>query len=320
MSSSVAVQRAHLARGPVRIQQIGTHLPHAREDNTALASKFDLSPAFVENKIGILRRARKDPERSAADLCMAALAGLDAIELKSMPLICVVTQNPGRRIPHVAAVLHNRLGMSKRTMTFDVSQGCAGYVHGLFIVAGLMDRLQLDRALMLTSDPYSDIIDPDDRDTALIFGDAATATVLAREGPGFELVDATFGTAPSTWECLRLEDHFRMDGRTVVVTATREVPPSIRQLLSRNGLATSDVDQFLLHPGSRHLIGLLRAELDADENRAPFECREYGNTVSSSLPLMLKFRLGNPSIRRLVLSGFGVGFSWGSCLIKRVQE
>jgi 3-oxoacyl-[acyl-carrier-protein] synthase-3 len=264
----------------------------------------------------------KDVEDDTSDLCVKAFADLaahDAIDRKAIQLCCVVTQNPDRRIPHTSALLHQKLGLSRSCMTFDISQGCSGYTCGFAIVSATMERLGLDRALLFTSDPYSKVVDPQDKNTALIFGDAASVSYLSRTGAGYTLIDAEFGTAPGTASCLTANGTLKMDGAAVLMSAVREVPSSIRALLDEHHMRLDDIGLFLLHPGSLRVIELIRKELALDASKAPFEIAEYGNTVSSSIPLMLKRHVRQRRHRHLLLSGFGVGFSWGSCLVELCQ-
>jgi 3-oxoacyl-[acyl-carrier-protein] synthase-3 len=243
---------------------------------------------------------------------------LSDFDAGSVELVCLVTQNPDSRIPHTSAVIHQRLDLPASCMTFDLSQGCAGFPHALAVVTSLAERFGFDNALIFTCDPYSTIVDPSDRDTALLFGDAATVTYLKRIGPGYRLVDAVFGTRPGSAAVLRYEeDRLIMEGREVFQNAAREVPKTIRGLLNRNHLEEGDVDLFLLHPGSKYLLDFLRSDLGVSESRLPFEASDYGNTVSSSIPLMLAPRLDSGlSVDRIILCGFGVGFSWGTCLLE----
>ncbi|WP_334028602.1 ketoacyl-ACP synthase III [Nocardia terpenica] len=270
-----------------------------------------------------MTRAVKKPGQRTSDLCCRAFADLQArtpLESEAIQLLCVVTQSPDMPIPHTAALLHERLGLSGHCMTFDLSQGCAGYTHGLAAVTALADRFGLDHILLFTCDPYTAIVDPHDRNAALIFGDGATASYLTRGAPGYRLGDADFGTAPGTSSVLRYTTrHLQMDGRAVFLTAAREAPASIGRLLDRNHLDPTDIDLFLVHPGSKRIVDVLRNELGVDQDRLPFEIGEYGNTVSSSLPLMLAERLHRNPPDTILLSGFGVGFCWGTCLIHHID-
>jgi 3-oxoacyl-[acyl-carrier-protein] synthase-3 len=309
--------------GLTRVSAIGVYLPPTRVDNYVAASSLDIDKGFLENKIGIRRRAVKNAGERTSDLCEHAFTDL----LRQMPdlapeqvdLLCVVTQNPDQKIPHTAAILHQRLGLAASCMTFDLSQGCAGYVHGLAVVMALVERLGLRNAVLMTCDPYSTIVDPADRGTGLLFGDAATATYLVAGSNGYHLVDADFGTVPGSAGVLRCIDRFEMQGREVFLHAAREIPRSIRRLLDRNHLSDEDVDIFLLHPGSLSVIKAIRSILGLSDKRLPFEAGDYGNAVSSSIPLVLREWLPRSPVR-VLLSGFGVGFTWGTCLLELQQK
>ncbi|WP_394831341.1 ketoacyl-ACP synthase III [Pendulispora rubella] len=310
-----------MPRSPVHIVDIGTYIPPQRASNTELGSEFQLDSEFLRNKIGVFERSIKDAAESTSDLCQKAFEDLlrrRSIDIASVQLVCVVTQNPDRNIPHTSAIVHQKLGMGKQCITFDISQGCAGYTHGIAVVTALVEKLGLERALLFTCDPYSTIVDRNDKATALIFGDAASVSYICRNESGYELIDSDFGTVPHSWQCLVCDDgRFRMDGRQVFSNAAREVPLSIHRLLERNGLNADDVDCFLLHPGSKYIIDFLRQNLALPPSKVPFEIAHYGNTVSSSIPIMLQQRMSRTEKdARLVLSGFGVGFSWGSNILE----
>jgi 3-oxoacyl-[acyl-carrier-protein] synthase-3 len=302
-----------------RVHAIGTYLPDKRESNAEKAKRFGFADGFLENKLGVLARAVKEPEETRSDLCIRAFSDLcSSTELnpEEIQLAMVVTQHPDVNVPHVAAIVHNRLGLAKHCMTFDVSQGCAGYCHALTIVIGVMETAKLDHALLFTSDPYSDLVDGDDRDVAMLFGDGATASYITRSGSGYRMLDSNFGTLPDSYRCLFYRDRLEMDGAAVFKYAAQSVPPSIAELLERNCLAIDDVDCFLMHQGARYLVDFVRNRSKIPAAKAPFEAAEYGNTVSSSIPLMFQKHVDEATLETILLSGFGVGFSWGNNLMK----
>ncbi|PEG56724.1 ketoacyl-ACP synthase III [Mycolicibacterium boenickei] len=308
----------------VRVAGIGVHIPPSRQPNLPLLPGFGVDEEFMQRRIGVTTRAIKAPDQKTSDLCIQAFNDLarkvPGLDTDAIEMICLVTQNPDSRIPHTSAVIHQSLNLPASCMTFDISQGCAGFPHALAVATSLAERFAFDNALIFTCDPYSTIVDPSDRDTALLFGDAATVTFLDRAGPGFRLVDAAFGTRPGSAAVLRYEGRLVMEGREVFLNAAREVPRAIRRLLECHHLREGDIDLFLLHPGSKYLLDVLRGDLGVGEDRLPFEAGEYGNTVSSSIPLMLASRLdAEQSAMRILLSGFGVGFSWGTCLLERIR-
>ena len=111
-----------------------------------------------------------------------------------------------------------------------------------------------------------------------------------------------------------------MNGRAVFNFCAQTVPGDIREVVKRNGLTLDDIDLFLLHQGSKFIVEAIRTRLGLSEERVPFGAGSYGNTVSSSIPLLLAETLECPGIRRMVLSGFGVGLSWASCVLSRCES
>lgn len=308
----------HRLGNKMTIRAIGTYLPDEVIDNLPICESFGKDQKFLQEKLGFLSRRQKGASESVSDMCVRAVEDLEsymAFDRRRIGLLVVVTQNPELKIPHTAAILHQKLGLAAGCMTFDVSQGCAGYLHGLAIVDAVMRSQGIQEALLLTCDPYSVIVDPTDLVTAMIFGDAATATFLTLGGSGFQLADATFGTAQGSWKCLTCHDHFHMDGRQVLSNAIHEVPTAIRTLLDRRGLHISDIDLYAFHQASRHALEKLQEALDIDPAKAPFVAAHTGNTVSSSIPLMLKARVNAQSAGLILACGFGVGFSWGAGLL-----
>lgn len=306
----------------VKIHSIGVYLPVDRESNIARAEEFSVTHHFLAEKLGVMERAVKKKEETTSDLCVKAFQDLcmnRAIDVAQIQLLAVVTQNPDMKIPYTAAIVHQRLGLSKGCMTFDIGQGCAGYTHTLTILTALMEKLQLEHALLFTCDPYSEIVDRHDKNTALLFGDAASVSYLTTSGSGYRLLDADFGTAPNSYPCLQCEDVLRMDGREVFTHAVREAPQSIQTLLKRNALTLADIDLFLLHQGSKTVVDYIKQILDLGSEKAPFAMQTYGNTISSSIPLLFQQPVRQQEHRKVILSGFGVGFSWGSCLLELVK-
>lgn len=255
-------------------------------------------------------------------MCVRAFEGLDR-RPDAVDCLVVCTQNPdGSGLPHTSAVVHGKLGLPAQCACFDVSLGCSGYVYGLSIVQSFMQQNRLARGLLFTADPYSKIIDPKDKNTALLFGDAATVTLLdAAEQPGrWRMGPFRFATRGKDGAALENRaGTLAMNGRAVFNFSATEVPPQVSALLADAGLKAEDVDLFLFHQGSRFIVDQLAKRLDLPAAKVPVNLAEQGNTVSSSLPLLLQEHLGDSRLRRILLSGFGVGLSWASCLLTRAE-
>jgi 3-oxoacyl-[acyl-carrier-protein] synthase-3 len=191
-------------------------------------------------------------------------------------------------------------------------------VAGLSILAGTMRQAGFKRGLLVTADPYSKVVDPDDRDTALIFGDAAAATLLT-DDPVWRLGRSDFGSSGALANNLAVnaDGRLSMNGRAVFNFAATEVPASIRRCLAANHLTLDDIDRVILHQGSKFIVDALASRLDI-RAKAGFYAGEYGNTISSSIPLILEREL-SASDRRLLLCGFGVGLSWATAVLEKIR-
>ena len=309
-----------------RVTAIGRYIPEGRFDNRSTREKFDLTDDFLSDKLGVLQTARRAPDEETSDLCAAAfrdLAGRCGIEAGDIDAVILVTQNPdGRGLPHTAAAVHAKIGAAPGCAAFDVSQGCAGFVYGLSIAQGFLAAAGLRRAVLFTADPYSKILDPDDRNTALLFGDAATATLV-------EAGDAGAGWRPHHFRFLSLSDRrdmlenrngaLFMNGRGIFNFAATSVPAEIDAVLDAAGLDADAIDLFLVHQGSKFIVDTLCKRMTLPPGKVPFEVQQYGNTVSSSIPLLLADRLGEKGLDRMLLCGFGVGLSAATCILSRTH-
>jgi len=304
--------------GGIGIGAIGVALGSTFEATAGRAPALGIEPERLERRLGFARLAFKRPEQETSDLALAAIAALGPeLEPDSLDCLCVVTQNPdGGGIPPVSSILHGRLHLPARVAAFDVAQGCAGFVYGLMLTLSFMQAQGFRRGLLVTADPYSKIVDREDPHTALIFGDAATATLLS-EHPVWSVGRADFGSAGDQRDSLRLLPNRRlyMNGKRIARLCHSVVPESVRRTLALNGITLADVDQVLLHQGSRYIVETVGEALGVPE-KTPFVAADYGNVVSSSLPLALARDVA-PNVRRIVISGFGVGLSWATTLLTR---
>lgn len=302
------------------IEQIASYLPATRASNMDLAEKFDLEADFIENKIGVLERCVKDADEDTSDMAVKALNALvtkSGLALDEIEAMVVVTQNPDYQLPHVSGQVHARAGLSETCATFDISLGCSGYVYGLKILHSFMHSMGMSKGVLITADPYTKIVDTDDKNTVLLFADAATATLIGTS-PVYEADYFAFGSRGDLRRSLICEDGvLEMNGRDVFNFAVTQVPKVVQQTLAKAELALDDVDKFLFHQGSGYILEALTKRLKLDGEKVVNGLRMTGNTVSSSIPLLLEEYLGDSGPQRLLLCGFGVGLSLASCMCER---
>lgn len=304
------------------IKAIASYVPDGRASNLALGKRFGVDTSFLTGKIGVLERAVKAPDQDTSDLAFLAVQRLlqqQALGADAIQALVVVTQTPDRNIPHVSALVHGRAQLAESCAAFDVSLGCSGYVYGLAILRALMQAQGLELGVLVTADPYSKIIDPEDRNTVLLFGDAATATLIATD-PVWSIDAFSLKSRGKDWKAIRTENgKFAMDGRSVFNFAATTVPTDIASMLGTAGTTLDEVDRFVLHQGSRFIVKSIAGRMNQPLGKFPIEIEHCGNTVSSTIPLIAERLLSDGSVRNVVLSGFGVGLSWASCLCRRMD-
>jgi 3-oxoacyl-[acyl-carrier-protein] synthase-3 len=292
---------------------------------------------------GVRRRHLAATEVCTSDLCFAAaerlLDGL-AWPRDSVDLLIFVSQTPDHVLPATSCILHGRLGLGKNCAAFDVALGCSGYIYGLSIAAHHLASGQFRRALLLVGDTISKLVSPADRSVAYLFGDAGTATALeydpaaapmhfelGTDGSGASHLQVAGGMfrQPSSEETrqlkaraggnVRSDEQLEMNGAEIFNFTLREVPPLLRRILERAGLSPDAVQGWVFHQANRFMLDHLARRLKLSGETFFMALEDFGNTSSASIPLAITSQGGarlQSDSTRLVLAGFGVGFSWGA--------
>jgi len=302
------------------IKEIASYLPENKISNYDKKEKFDLDDDFIENKIGVKFHCRKNDDEKSSDLCVKAFQNLlkkMTIDISTIDCCIVVTQNPDYNIPHTSAIVHGKLELENECACFDISLGCSGYVYGLSNILAFMQSNNLKNGLLFTSDPYSEIIDDEDKNTNLIFGDGSTVTYIG-EDPLYVAKDFSFGTNGKSYKEILCDEKLYMNGRAVFNFTATTIPKYIQKLLKKNDLQDEDIDKYILHQGSKYIVDTIRKRLKVDVSKVPFDMYDYGNTISSAVPMILEKELYNDS-SRLLLSAYGIGLSWGSVILEKIN-
>jgi 3-oxoacyl-[acyl-carrier-protein] synthase-3 len=300
---------------------------------------------FLIKTIGVRERRLAPDSITTSDLCFAAakeLLGINHIDTKEIGLLVFVSQSNDYYLPATAATLQQRLALEKHTMAFDVGLGCSGYVYGLTLANSLMQTCGIKKALLLAGDVSTTTCSPEDKSTYPLFGDAGTATLLEQnsspmpwygnmmtDGSGADAIIIRDGMqrhkmsadsfkAKDAGEGIRRAPlHLALKGEEIFAFSIREVPQSINELLSYAGREVNHMDFFIMHQANLLINETIRKKLKVPSEKVPYSIDEFGNTSSASIPLTLVTRLADQlrTPQRLLLSGFGVGLSWGNLLI-----
>lgn len=298
------------------------------------------------NTVGIRYRKLVTDGVTAADLCFEAAQKLLA-ELSwnrdEIKLLVFITQTPDYVIPNTSSILQQKLGLPKSCLAFDVNLGCSGYVYGLSIVGGLLQNMPGAKALLLVGDISTRTISMQDKSTAPLFSDAGTATALEyckggqihfnlqTDGNEYDDIIVPDGGFRNrvTIESFELKTYeggiqrsgldMKLDGIKIFNFALREVAPNINTLLTDKGIDKESIDYFVFHQANRLMLESVRKKLQIAPEKVPYSLYDYGNTSSASIPVTLIANLRKQittKTNRLLLSGFGVGLSWGSAYLE----
>lgn len=325
------------------LEALSYAVPDLVQTADELAQVTGADPDFIRDKVGMGQRHVLGADETGTDLSARAVRNLFAdhpgLEAEVDLLICV-TQTPDRRLPQNSARLAAALDLPQHLASFDVSLGCSGYPYGLTIAEGFLAATGRSNAVLVTCDPYTRIIDPADKATNCVFGDAATATWLRRDGAGGRILASDFGTDGSAGDAITVPgggaaaplvsvlDHgdapdkdalrLHMNGRAVFNFVNSRVPKSITACLEAADVPLEDVDWFALHQGSTYMLEAMTRRVGIPEEKVLKNMARFGNTVSSSVPLLLHDlqQSGDLKGRKVLVSGFGVGLSWATSLIQ----
>lgn len=316
----------------IGIREVACYLPEAELTSAELAQRLDFKPNFLEVKVGIETRHIAAANECTSDMAVRAFERLQQRcpneDFGSVGLVLLCTQNPDYKMPHTASVVQHRVGLPKTALSFDISLACSGYVTTLVTAKALMAELGVRKALVFTAEPYSKIIDPDDKTTVALFGDAASVSIIEEDAP-LRICKSTFGNDGSKGQAAIVwgsgtakepgeAERFRLDGRGIYELLKTEAPISVRACAALNGITLDDVDLFLFHQASAWLLKGLCEDLKLPPEKVPINIKQVGNTVSSSIPLLLEDVLygGKPLPRTMLMSGFGAGLAWGSLVLR----
>jgi 3-oxoacyl-[acyl-carrier-protein] synthase III len=322
------------------IGPIAICFPKRVETNEQLQAQYpDWDMKAIGEKTGINQRCIAEPNQTASDLAAEACEQLFAeykIDRSTVDFVLLCTQTPDYPLPTTACLLQQRLGLKESCGALDFNLGCSGFVYGLALADGLIRSGAAKRVLLLTAETYSKYIDANDRSLRTIFGDAAAATIVdaadvpgmsafqfGTDGAGADTLLVGDGGARAESEAIKPRHRKRwasrlyMDGPSLMNFTVVAVPKLIDQVLVLAKLSKSDINLFLLHQATRKMLEQLQTRLELTDENLPIRLENCGNTVSSTLPILINDMRREGKIlpqRPNLLIGFGVGWSWAGCV------
>jgi 3-oxoacyl-[acyl-carrier-protein] synthase-3 len=326
----------------IRISGVAGAVPAAKVDNLR---DHQFVPLEDRQKIVELTRVaeyrKAPPHLCASDLCQAAaeslLAGLGRAP-QDIDAIVFTTMTPDYRVPSTACVLQDRMGCSTSAVAFDVNMGCSGYIVGLYTACSLIRGGGLSRVLLLAGDTQTKLCHDEDKNVVFILADGGTATVLEADPAAGDIVielmtdggrfknlyvPAGGCRQPSSEETravrvqpdggVRSADNLFMNGMEIFKFSVTDVVKSLTGFMEAEQLPADAIDRLFLHQANYFMNDKIAKKLKFTQDKVPYTIPFYGNTGSASIPLTMAhhFSTTAPDRRRVLMSGFGVGLSWG---------
>lgn len=316
----------------------GSFLPDQIVTNDDLAKKVDTSDEWIVSRTGIKERRFAKDSVSTSDL--AYEAGKKAIEDAGlMPddidLIILATLTPDMILPSTACFVQEKL-KAVNAAAFDVSAACSGFLYGLTIATQMIKAGANKNVLVIGAEAMSKVLDMEDRNTCVLFGDGAGAVVMSevKDGHGVLATDlGADGTGamalnipaggsrnPATKITVDEKMHYlRMEGSSVFKFAVRAMISSSKRVIDKAKLTLEDIDYLVPHQANIRIIETSAKKMNLSMDKVKVNLDRYGNVSAGSIPIALDEAVKEGEITEgdhVVLVGFGGGLTWGSCLIK----
>jgi 3-oxoacyl-[acyl-carrier-protein] synthase-3 len=330
----------------VFIKAISYYLPERILTNQELTQRFpEWTVEKVASKIGIDQRHIAAEDEFVSDMAVKAAKKLfleHQITPQDIDFILLCTQSPDYFLPTTACLVQDRLNIPTSAGALDFNLGCSGYIYGLALAKGLLAGGIAKNVLLLTSEVYSKHIHEADKGNATIFGDAASATLIASSGFA-EIQQFDLGTDGAggknlivkqgalkhpnrSFEEVVLDDgsvqrpaHLYMNGSEIFNFTIDRIPGLVARTLELNNLQKEDIRLFVFHQANKFMLNHLRMKMGIDSERFYVHMKNCGNTVSATIPIALIEAINEGITKEndeVLLAGFGVGYSWGACTIK----
>lgn len=314
-----------------RIIGTGSYLPQQVVTNQDLMQRMETSDEWIRSRTGIAQRHLHAPDETTSDLALqAARRALEAagIEASELDLIVVATTTPDRIFPSTACILQSKLGGST-CPAFDVQAVCAGFIYALSVADQFIKNGSVKNALVVGAETFSNLLDWDDRGTSVLFGDGAGAVVLkASEEPGVLsthiYADGNYANILSVpgQVCgggIKGKGTVEMDGGAVFKFAVKVLEQSCRAALEANNMSIDQVDWLIPHQANIRIMEATAQKLGIPVEKVVVTVNQHANTSAASIPLALDVAVRDGRIQsghRVLLTGVGGGFAWGSALIQ----
>ncbi len=319
------------------ITATGKYLPKEVLTNHDMAKLVETSDEWIQTRTGIRERRKVQKGEATVDMSTNAVRDLMErydLDAKEIDAIIVATVTPDMILPCSAALVQKNIN-AVNAWGYDLSAACSGFLFGLESGAALIESGRCEKVIVIGADTMSSILNYEDRNTCILFGDGAGAVLLEPseefgiidselriDGTGGEFlrVDGGGSLHPASHETVSNKLHYvRQDGKTVYKFAVRGMADISYEVAERNNLKGDDISLFIPHQANKRIIDAAAKRLGLKESQVMINIDTYANTTSATIPICIAEVSENNMLNfgdNVIISTFGAGFSWGAMYLK----
>jgi len=328
-------------KGPfnAKITSVGHYVPDRIIDNKYFENFLDTNDEWIKTRTGISERRRLDKELPTSYMAVRAIQDLlsnRGIGIEEIDLIIVATVTPDMMYPSTACIIQKELG-AKNAWGFDILAACSGFIFSLTTAIQFVQNGTHKKVIVVGADKMSSIANMEDRNTCILFGDAAGAvlleptedrdsgildTIMRIDGEGGKYLYQLGGGSlnPATHETVDKRMHFvYQDGKSVFKDAVKGMADISYEIMEKNNITADQVSYLVPHQANMRIITACAERMGISMDKVMVNIHKYGNTTSATIPTCISEYWKNGKVKKddyLILSSFGAGYTWGSILVK----
>lgn len=328
-------------KGPfnAKITSVGHYVPDRIIDNKFFENFLDTNDEWIKTRTGISERRKLDKELPTSYMAVRAIQDMlsnRGIGIEEIDLIIVATVTPDMMYPSTACIIQKELG-AKNAWGFDILAACSGFIFSLTTAIQFIQNGTHKKVIVVGADKMTSIANMEDRNTCILFGDAAGAvlleptedrdsgildTIMRIDGEGGKYLYQLGGGSlnPSTHETVDKRMHFvYQDGKSVFKDAVKGMADISYEIMEKNNITAEQVSYLVPHQANMRIITACAERMGISMEKVMVNIHKYGNTTSATIPTCISEYWKNGKVKKgdyLILSSFGAGYTWGSILVK----
>jgi len=304
----------------IKIISSGKYIPETLITNEDLEKLVDTSNEWIMTRTGIQTRHKAVNELTSDMAYKAALNAIERVnyDKTKIDLIIMATITGDQMTPSTSNFVQAKLGLEHHVMSFDINAACTGFVYGMEVASALLQTKRFRSALVIGAETLTKIVDYTDRNTCVLFGDGAGAMII--EPSDDEKDKAYFFSAAKgdLNDTLTVKKYIQMDGKKVYQFAVGAMESAIIKILDEAKLSIHDIDIVIPHQANERIIQSVSKSTGIPIEKFMLNLSEYGNTSAASIPITISeyFDQVDTKGKKILLVGFGGGFTWGSAILQ----